>query len=82
MDYFSMNPLADIGSIAAQRPIKREEVDMEFAKIFYKEMLRQVFTVPESEGENLLASSVNQDMFIDKIAEEMARKNLSLLNIK
>jgi hypothetical protein len=82
MDYFSINPMAGIGSIAAQKPLKRENVDIEFAKIFYKEVLRQVFTLPENGGENVFASSVNQDIFIDKLAEEMARKNMSLINVK
>jgi len=76
MDYFSVSPLASIGSIAAQKPIKREDVDLEFAKIFFKEVLRQAFTLPENNGENLFASSVNHDIFIDKLAEEMARKNV------
>ncbi len=79
MDYFSLEPLSGIGALAMRQSIKREEVSEEFTKIFYKELLRQAFSAPRMGEENLSTYSVNQDIFIDKLAEEMVRKNINLL---
>ncbi len=80
MDF--INPISSMGEIAVQKPIRREDAADEFAKIFYKEMLRQVFASPQPGGENVMASSFNRDIFIDKMAEEMAKKNRALTNLQ
>ncbi|MFA4967722.1 MAG: hypothetical protein WC624_05850 [Candidatus Margulisiibacteriota bacterium] len=78
MDYFSTGQILSLGNMAAQKPLNRKDASNEFAKIFYKELIRQVFSNQGNE-DNVLTTSVNQDIFIDKMAEEMARKNASLL---
>ncbi|HTY13742.1 MAG TPA: hypothetical protein VMD02_06105 [Candidatus Omnitrophota bacterium] len=79
MDF--INPVSSMGEIATQRPVRREDGAEEFAKIYYKEMLKQVFA-SQQEDEGALAPSFNRDIFIDKMAEEMARKNRAMLNLK
>jgi len=74
-----INQVSNLGAIASQMPIKRETADIEFSKIFYKEMLKQVFTA--SDNPNALITKANQDILIDKLAEEMARKNLIVKDI-
>ena len=71
MDLFPVSQLSDLGSIASRQTLKRDNADNEFVKIFYKELLRQVFTSSDS--------AVNQDILIDKLAEEMARKNMAII---
>ena len=78
MELFPASQLSDLGTIASRQTVKRDNADNEFVKIFYKELLRQVFTSSTGD-ENVLASSVNQDILIDKLAEEMARKNMAIL---
>ena len=70
MDLFPVSQLSDLGTIASRQTLKRDNADNEFVKIFYKELLRQVFTSSDS--------AVNQDILIDKLAEEMARKNMAI----
>jgi hypothetical protein len=71
MDLFPVSQLSDLGTIASRQTLKRDNADNEFVKIFYKELLRQVFTSSDS--------AVNQDILIDKLAEEMARKNMAII---
>ena len=78
MDLSPVSQLSDLGSIASRQTLKRDNADNEFVKIFYKELLRQVFTSPAGD-EKFLTSSVNQDILIDKLAEEMTRKNMAII---
>jgi len=55
-----------------------EAVKQEFAVIFYKEMLKQAFSTFSSD-ENSFMNDVNQDVLLQKFAEEMARKNINLI---
>ena len=62
---------------------RADQVKKEFAAIFYKELLRQTFESQAAafseETNNLMTNTINQDILIDKLAEELARKNMNLL---
>lgn len=60
-----------------------EQVIESFAKIFYKEILKQTFTsqnsILEKEEDPLFPQTLNQDLMLDKLAEVLARSNRNLL---
>jgi hypothetical protein len=82
MEMFSLDPVASMGMVAAQKPIKREDTEAEFAKIFYRELFRQVFSSSSMGEVNPLLPSVDPEMFIDQLAAEMVKKNLVPLGIR
>jgi len=55
-----------------------EAVKQEFAVIFYKEMLKQAFSSFSDEKDNLM-SATNREVLLQKFAEELARKNINLI---
>jgi hypothetical protein len=61
----------DLGTVTAQPPVTRKSAAGEFTKIFYRELFRQAFT-------NQLPLP-GQDVLLDKLAEDFARKNAGLL---
>lgn len=60
-----------------------EQVKDAFARIFYKEMLKQTFSSQNSilgeEEDSLFPKSFNQEMMLDKLAEALAKSNRNLL---
>jgi len=61
----------DMGGIVAQTPVTRSSAAGEFTKIFYRELFRQTFAgqLPQP----------GQDVLLNKLAEEFARRNTGLL---
>lgn len=70
-----INPLDSVGSISNLKTINRANAADEFEAVFYKEMLKQAFTVDESSN---LGFALGKDIFIDQMAKELARKNKAL----
>lgn len=76
-----------IGSLAQYRalggavplaPTRNEKVQTEFLTLFYKEMLKQVFTTPafggaEESGFANPAALVNADLMAEKMAEHLVK---------
>lgn len=67
-----IDPIAsDLGGVVAQPPVTRKSAAGEFTKIFYRELFRQAFTDQ--------LPLPGQDVLLDKLAEDFARRNSSLL---
>jgi hypothetical protein len=81
MDAISLGPVSGLGMVAAQSPVGKENSEAEFTKIFYRELLREMFASSDEENP-LLPSSVNKDVFIDTLAEKMVKDNLVPLGIR
>lgn len=88
MDYSSIAPIIStpkMGQInSGGYPVSGQElVKKEFAAIFYRELLKQAFSSQselfKEEQNNLLTNNINQDMLIEKMAEDLARKNMKLM---
>lgn len=70
----------------SSNPAVAQQVKEEFLAIFYRELLKQSFQPPtlSSGGDNSsgLAGSIVSDMYIDKMAQELAQSgSLSLDNL-
>jgi len=74
MEPLSIYPAIPVSPLLGRQNVTRATAQQEFAKLFYKELFKQAF--PEQiEGTSL----INQDILIERLAEEMARKNAPLL---
>ncbi|MBU0572991.1 MAG: hypothetical protein KKH83_00760 [Candidatus Margulisbacteria bacterium] len=69
---------------AASKEFKSaDEVKQEFARIFYKEILRQAYDSQNSileEEERIFPSSLNNELMLDKLAETLARRNMKMFD--
>ena len=84
MDYLAINSVLPKGNTNVMRYASRSDlVKKEFAAIFYKELLKQAFESQSAsfseDKNNLMTNAINQDILIDKLAEELALKNMNLL---
>jgi len=65
----------DLRILSAQSKPKAEE---EFLALFYKELLKQVFTPPkfglENEDNSSFSNTFTSDLLVEKMALELARK--------
>lgn len=68
----------NLGAITAQSQVTRRSAAGEFTKIFYKELFRQAFT-SQFQGESSVLGLTNQEVLLDKLAEDFARKNAGIL---
>lgn len=75
--------MTDLGQmqvmLEAARQSGQTKVQEEFMAVFYKELLKQAFTTPsfsidDEEENNTFKSSFTNDLMVDKLALEMARR--------
>ncbi|MCU0641385.1 MAG: hypothetical protein MUC35_04790 [Candidatus Margulisbacteria bacterium] len=71
---------APVGATAT----RRQQAEVEFMTIFYKEMLKQVFKTPRLSGEDEEESgfssaltAMNSDLLAEKMAEQMVKSALA-----
>jgi hypothetical protein len=73
MENLSVYPVP-VSPLVGKRSVTRASAQQEFATLFYKELFKQAFK-EQVEGSSL----IGQEILIEKLAEEMARKNAHLL---
>jgi hypothetical protein len=62
----------------AQTPVDRQRIKDQFMAIFYKEMLKQVFTTPSlsgSDNDSSLTGMFSADALMDQLALKMAQSD-------
>lgn len=73
-----LGPMLGSPLFPAGQNLAAEKVKTEFLSVFYKEMLKQAFKVPNlspngEEKENNYVTSITNDMLIEQLAQEMLK---------
>lgn len=74
---YPIESIISMGQVATQKPITRENADLEFQKMFYREILSQTLfsTDNQEEEKNSFMPPVNRQIFIDQMVDTLVQKN-------